>query len=187
MRHPTLLNADRAALAVIDMQEAFRKAILDFGLIAERIGSLVRIARLLDVPVIVTEQYPQGLGRTVNEVATHLAPDAVPIQRLCFSACGVQEFDTQLRERHVEQVIVCGIEAHVCVHQTVHDLIQLGYQVHLVGDAISARFAFNREAGMKRMIAAGAITSSIEMATFEMCDPASQHFKAIQSLIKGLS
>ncbi len=187
MRHPSLLNADRAALAVIDMQEAFRKAILDFGLIAERIGSLVQIARLLEVPVIVTEQYPQGLGKTVSDIATHLPTDAIPIQKVCFSACGVQEFDTQLRERHIEQVIVCGIEAHVCVHQTVHDLIQLGYQVHLVGDAISARFAFNREAGMKRMVTAGAITSSIEMATFEMCDPSSQHFRAIQSLIKGLS
>ncbi len=187
MRHPSLLNADRAALAVIDMQEAFRKAILEFGLIAERIGTLVQIARLLEVPVIATEQYPKGLGRTVDEIAAHLAPDAAPIQKLCFSACDAQEFDTQLREQHVEQVLVCGIEAHVCVHQTVHDLIQRGYQVHLIGDAISARFAFNREAGLKRMTAAGAITSSIEMATFEMCDPSGPHFKAIQSLIKGLS
>jgi nicotinamidase-related amidase len=187
MRHPSLLNADRTALAVIDMQEAFRKAILDFGLIAERIGILVRIANLLEVPVIVTEQYPQGLGRTVTEIATRLAPGEVPIEKVCFSACGVQEFDTRLRERHVEQVMVCGIEAHVCVHQTVHDLIQLGYQVHVVGDAISARFAFNREAAMKRMASAGAITSSIEMATLEMCDPSSPHFRAIQSLIKELS
>jgi nicotinamidase-related amidase len=185
-RHPALLDRKRAAMAVIDMQEAFAKIIPEFGELAERIALLVRAANLLKLPVIVTEQYPKGLGRTVQAIAQHLSPDTEPIEKLSFSACGVREFDTRLRERHVEQVILCGIEAHICVSQTGHDLLQHGYQVHLLSDAVSTRLPRNREVAIKKLAKAGAVISSIEMALFELCLAGTPEFKQMQALVKML-
>lgn len=185
MRHSTLLDRQRAALAIIDMQEAFRVPIADFGLVASRIALMAEAWKALALPVIVTEQYPQGLGPTAAEITPHLPEGLEPIEKLAFSACGVREFDLRLRERHIEQVILCGIEAHICVSQTAHDLLQLGYQVHLLSDAITARLPHNREVGLHKMTAAGAIISSVEMALFEILRSAeAAEFKAVQRLIK---
>lgn len=187
MRHPLLLDRQRAALAVIDMQQAFRRIISDFDEIAARIATLVQAAQLLGVPLVVTEQYPQGLGHTVPEIAGYFAEDTAPIEKLSFSACGAQEFDTRLRERHVEQVLLCGIEAHICVSQTAHDLLQNGYQVHLLSDAVATRLPRNREVGINKMAKAGAIISSIETALFELCPAGAPEFKQMQALIKTLN
>ena len=187
MRHPALLDRKRAALAVIDIQEAFGKIIPDFDETASRAALMVQACKLLNLPIIVTEQYPKGLGRTVNEIAQHLSDGALPIEKLSFSACGAQEFDTRLREHHVEQVMLCGIEAHICVSQTAHDLLQNGYQVHLLSDAVSTRLARNRELAIDRMARAGAIVSSIEMALFELCPAGTPEFKEMQALVKQLS
>lgn len=187
MRHPTVLDRRRTALAVIDMQEAFRPMIADFATLAQRIAVTVQACRVLEVPIIVTEQYPKGLGRTVAEVAEHLPAGTVRLEKLTFSACGVQEFDVQLREYHVEQVIICGIEAHICVSQTAHDLLQLGYQVHLLSDAVSTRLPHNREVAIQKLTRNGAIISSVEMALFELCGSAgTPEFKQVQQLVKGL-
>jgi nicotinamidase-related amidase len=187
MRHPALLDRRRAALAVIDMQEVFCKIIPDFDEMISRVALMVQACRLLNLPIIVTEQYPKGLGRTVNEIAQHLPDSAPPIEKLSFSACGAQEFDTRLRERHVEQVMLCGIEAHVCVSQTAHDLLQSGYQVHLLSDAVSTRLTRNREVAINKMAEAGAIISSVEMALFELCPAGTPEFKQMQALAKQLS
>ncbi len=187
MKHPSLLDRKRAALAVIDMQEAFRSVISEFDQITMLIALAVQACKLLDAPIIVTEQYPKGLGRTVGEIAQHLPEGNEPIEKLSFSACGVQEFDTRLRERHIEQVMICGIEAHICVSQTAHDLIQNGYQVHLLSDAVSTRLPRNREAAINKLTQAGAIISSIEMALFELCNAGSPEFKQVQELVKRLS
>ncbi len=187
MKHPAILDRRRAALAVIDLQEAFRPMIADFAALAQRIAVTVQACRVLDVPVIVTEQYPKGLGRTVAEVAEHLPAGTVPLEKLTFSACGVQEFDVQLREHHAEQVIVCGIEAHICVSQTAHDLLQLGYQVHLLSDAVATRLPHNREVAIQKLTRNGAIISSVEMALFELCGGAgTPEFKQVQQLVKSL-
>ncbi len=187
MKHPSLLDRGRAALAVIDMQEAFGKIIPDFDETASRVALMVKACRLLDLPIIVTEQYPKGLGRTVSAIADSFPESVSPIEKLSFSACGVQEFDTRLREHHVEQVMLCGIEAHICVSQTAHDLLQSGYQVHLLSDAVSTRLDRNRELGITKMAKAGAIISSIEMALFELCPAGTPEFKQMQALIKELS
>jgi nicotinamidase-related amidase len=177
MRHPSLLNRQRAALAVIDMQEKFRPIMASFGEVARNIAVMVQGCNLLGVPIIVTEQYPQGLGNTASEIAAHLPENTAPIEKLTFSSCGVSEFDLQLREKH--------IEAHICVNQTAHDLLQLGYQVHLISDAIGARFPHNREVGLTKMQRAGAVLSSVEMALFEMLKSSdAAEFKAVQQLIK---
>jgi nicotinamidase-related amidase len=187
MRHPSLLDRQRAALAVIDMQEAFRAIIGDFDDMTTRIATLVQAAQLLNLPLIVTEQYPKGLGHTVPEIAGYFPEGTTPIEKLSFSACGVQEFDTRLRERHVEQVILCGIEAHICVSQTAHDLLQNGYQVHLLSDAVTTRLPRNCEIGINKMAKAGAIISSIETALFELCPAGTPEFKQMQTLVKTLS
>ena len=186
-KHPALLDRRKAVLAVIDMQEAFCKIIGDFDQIAERIALLVQAANLLSVPVIVTEQYPKGLGHTVQEIAEHMPEGSEPIEKLSFSACGVQEFDLRLRELHAEQVMLCGIEAHICVSQTAHDLLHNGYQVHLLSDAVSTRLPRNREVAINKLAKSGAIISSVEMALFELCPAGTPEFKQVQSLVKQLS
>src|ERR1044071_6698111 len=119
MKAISKLSRERAALAVIDMQEAFRAVIPDFSEVASRIGKAVEGARLLEVPVIVTEQYPKGLKHTAEEILPHLPAESQAIEKLCFSSCGADAFQAQLERRQTRQVLVCGIEAHICVSPTV--------------------------------------------------------------------
>ena len=169
---------------MIDMQEAFRPVISNFSEIASRIAVLVEGFQLLNVPVLVTEQYPKGLGRTIEEI-TSKHDGLEPIEKLTFSACGVDEFDMRLREKHVEQVAICGIETHICVSQTAHDLLAAGYQVHLICDATGTRLPHNRDVAIGKLEKAGAIISSVESALFELCARAgTPEFKAIQRLVK---
>ncbi|MFN0123072.1 MAG: isochorismatase family protein [Blastocatellia bacterium] len=185
MRHPALLDRKRAALAVIDMQEGFRAVLPDFNDIAARIAIMVEACAALRLPVIVTEQYPKGLKQTAEEIAVKLPVGWAPVEKMTFSSCGVAEFDMRLRERHVEQVMLCGIEGHICVSQTAHDLLQLGYQVHLIADAVATRLPHNRDIAINKMTRAGAVVSSVEMALFELLGTAeAAEFKTIQKLIK---
>jgi nicotinamidase-related amidase len=187
MRHPEMLNRQRTALALIDMQTGFRPVMPDFEEVAARMGLLVQACCLLDIPIILTEQYRKGLGPTAAEITSHLPANLTAIEKMTYSACGVAEFDLQLREHHIEQVMLCGIEAHICVSQTAHDLLQNGYQVHLLTDAIGSRLARNREVAISRLSRAGAIISSIEMALFELCPAGTAEFKQMQQLIKRLT
>ena len=185
MAHENTLDARRAALAVIDVQEAFRPHIPDFAEVAARCALVAHAAHLLDVPVVVTEQYPKGLGRTAAEVASVFAEDFEPVEKTAFSSCGAQEFVARLEAAGAQQILLCGIEAHVCVNQTAHDLLARGYQVHLLTDCISSRTAQNRQVGLDKMQRSGAIPSSTELALFElMRDARHEQFKAIQRLIK---
>jgi nicotinamidase-related amidase len=179
------LSRERAALVVIDMQEAFRRAIPDFPQVATQIGKAVQGARLLEIPVIVTEQYPRGLKHTAEEIVPHLKADNPVIEKMCFSSCGIESFQSELISRNIKQVIVCGIEAHICVAQTVLDLLSNGLEVYLLVDCITSRRPQSKEVALSRLTQAGAIQSNLEMALFEMLGTAeSPQFKAIQSLIK---
>jgi nicotinamidase-related amidase len=185
MNHISHLSREHAALAVIDMQEAFRHVIPDFGEVASRIAKAVQGARLLEVPVIVTEQYPKGLKHTAEEILPHLPQDSKAIEKICFSSCGADGFQSQLIARNIKQVMVVGIEAHICVAQTVLDLLSAGLEVHLLIDCITSRKRESREVALARLTQAGAIPSNLEMALFEMMRTAdSPQFKAVQSLIK---
>jgi nicotinamidase-related amidase len=174
-----VLDRHRAALVVIDMQEAFRPAVGEFDAVARNAAVLVQGARELDLPVVVTEQYPQGLGETVPEVAEHL--DGVERHaKTVFSAARAEGFDLGGRE----QALVCGIEAHVCVEQTVQDLLDRGIEVHVAADAVSSRTALNRRLGLEKMERSGAWVTSTEMALFELLGEAgTPEFKAIQKLV----
>ena len=185
MTHENTLDLRRTALAVIDVQEAFRQHLPDFADLAARCARVAHAARLLGVTVVVTEQYPKGLGRTAAEVAAVLPEGFEPIEKTAFSSCGAPEFVARLEAAGARQVLLCGIEAHVCVNQTAHDLLARGYQVHLLADCISSRTAANRQAGLDKMQRSGALPSSTELALFElMRDARHEQFKAIQRLIK---
>lgn len=185
MGNVSRLYREHAALAVIDMQEAFRPVIPDFGEVATRIGKAVQGARLLEVPVIVTEQYPRGLRHTAEEIAKHLPSELRVIEKMCFSSCSVDEFQAMLISRNIRQVIVCGIEAHICVCQTALDLLSRGLEVFLLVDCITSRKRESKDVTLDRLVSAGAVPSNLEMALFEMMGTAdSPQFKAVQSLIK---
>jgi nicotinamidase-related amidase len=185
MRHENTLDAQQTALVIIDMQEAFRTSISDFAETSARIALMAHAAQLLGVPIVVTEQYPKGLGRTSGEILSVL-PDALrPIEKTAFSSCGAQDFVAELERHGARQVLVCGIEAHVCVNQTTHDLLVRGYKVHLLTECITSRSAHNRQIGLAKMQQSGALPSSIEMSLFElMRDARHEQFKAVQKLIK---
>lgn len=185
MAHPNILDADKAVLVVIDVQEAFRDVIPDSGGLVSRIATAVKGFQILGVPVIATEQYPKGLGPLVEELRLLLDEEKAPLEKTTFSSYRADAFAKELEIMGRSQIVLCGIEAHICVSQTAHDLIERDFQVHLLADCVSSRFDYNRLAGLAKMARAGAIESSVELALFEMMSD-SQHekFREIQALIK---
>ena len=185
MAHPHILNSDQTALVIVDLQEAFRSPINDFAQIVSRTSLIVRGFQILGLPVIVTEQYPKGLGRTAEEIILSLPPDHEYVEKTVFSSCGATAFMEKLRETGASQIILCGLEAHVCINQTAHDLLNENYQVHLLHDCVSSRFTQDKEVALRKMQSSGVISSSVEMTLFELLkDAKHEQFKAIQELIK---
>jgi len=183
MQHPNILELSRSALLIIDMQEAFRASIKDFDKVAHRIVVAAKGAQLLRLPLVVTEQYPKGLGRTAKEIVEALPADVEIFEKTTFSSCGAQQFQSKLQD--IKHILVAGIEAHICVNQTVHDLLAADFKVHLLTDCISSRNKKDRKTAIAKMQSSGAILSSVEMALFElMRDAKHEQFKAIQGLIK---
>jgi len=171
-----LLSRERAVLVVIDVQESFRPY-RAFAGVADACAKLVQAARILEVPALVSEQYPKGLGHTAPEVGLVNEP---LIEKTVFSAARAEGFDLGGRS----QALVCGIEAHVCVSQTVHDLLDAGVEVHVPADAVGSRHDIDYERGLERMERAGAIVGTVEASLFELLERAgTPEFKAVQKLI----
>ncbi len=174
------LDADRAALVVIDVQEAFRKALPDFDDVTKGTAALIEGAKAVGIPIVVTEQYPKGLGSTVPEVAEHLPDDLEPIEKVVFSAAEADGFDLDGRD----QALVCGIETHVCVNQSVLDLLDRDVEVHVARDAVGSRSAENKELGLHKVEQAGAVLTSVETALFELVRQAgTDDFKQVQKVV----
>ena len=174
------LDRNRTTLTVIDVQEAFRNAVPTFDEVVRGTAALIRGARAVGVPIIVTEQYPKGLGHTVVEVADQLPDGVEPIEKVCFSAPEAEGFDLRGRD----QALVCGIEAHVCVNQTVLDLLAEGVEVHVALDAVSSRFTESKEVGIEKARRAGAVITNVETALFELVGRAgTDEFKEIQRVV----
>ena len=173
----SLLSRDRAALVVVDVQEGFRPYDAFAG-VAGACAKLVQAARILALPTLVSEQYPKGLGHTAPEVGLE---DERRIEKTVFSAARAEGFDLG----GAEQAIVCGIETHVCVSQTVHDLLADGIEVHVPADAVGSRHAIDHERGLERLERAGGVVSTVEAALFELLERAgTPEFKAVQALIR---
>lgn len=179
-----LLNTENSLLLIIDIQEKLLKAQYNKENIQRNSVILTKAAKILNIPIVVSEQYPQGLGKTIEEIAENLPENTKFYEKKSFSCCTNSAFDVLIKATGKNQIIVCGIESHVCVHQTVSDLISLGYEVYLAKDAVGSRKEYESEAGIERMIYGGAIPTCTEMILFELIKCAThENFKQIQGLI----
>jgi len=178
----SLLDRNKTALVVVDVQEGFR-SYDSFDGVADAARKLVRAARILELPGIVSEQYPKGLGHTALEVGLGGEGDELServIEKTVFSAARADGFTLAGRS----QAIVCGIETHVCVSQTVHDLLGQGVEVHVPADAVGSRHQIDYERGLERLERAGAVVTTVEAALFELLERAgTPEFKTIQKLV----
>ncbi len=160
-----MLNREEALLAVIDIQGNLYLAMDEKEFLLANTEKLIKGINILEIPIILTEQVK--IGPTIPELA-ELMPAVKPIIKNSFSCCGDEQFLTALTAAGKRQILVCGIEAHVCAYQTSMDLMERGYEVYVVADAVSSRTARNREIGIKKLLAAGAILTGTEMALFEL-------------------
>jgi nicotinamidase-related amidase len=178
------LERAKAGLVVVDIQERLLPAIFEKERVVRNSLRLIKGAAVFGVPVFVTEQYRKGLGATVPELVAAI-PGFTLMEKVTFSACGAPGLVEALQAKGVDDVILCGIEAHVCVTQTCLDLLLKDYVVFVVADAISSRTPENHRLGVERMCQAGAIIASTEMVLFELLERAdTAEFKQILSLVK---
>ncbi len=179
------LDRTRAAVLVVDVQERLAPAmdphayarVLKYG------RALIEAAKELGLPVLATEQYPKGLGPTVRELA-ELLP-APPIPKVTFSCGADPAFSSELESTGRRQVVLCGMETHVCVFQTARDLAAAGYEVHVCGDAVASRSEEHRKIGLELVREAGAIVTTAETAIFDLLhQAATPEFKRVSALVK---
>lgn len=185
MSHTKILDRNKTALVVVDVQEAFRSVISEFPMIASQASKVVSGFQILNLPVFVTEQYPKGLGRTAEEILINFPADFEVIEKTTFSSCGSQTFVEKLRSANISQVVLCGLETHICVNQTAHSLLNREFQVHLLTDAVGSRYTNDKETALNKMQSNGVLPTTVEMALFELLrDAKHEQFKEIQNLIK---
>jgi nicotinamidase-related amidase len=164
----SLLRPERAALVVVDIQTKLLPAIHEHERVLRNSLLLMRLAEILELPVVLTTQYEKGLGATVPEVLA-AAPGVRPLDKVSFGCFGDPAFQSRLGALSGrDQLVVAGIESHICVTQTVLGALEKGYQVHVAGDAVGSRAEENRHVGLSRMERAGALVSSAEMAIYEL-------------------
>ena len=178
------VNRAQAGLLVVDIQEKLLPAMFEKERVTANSEKLIRGARILGVPVVVTEQYRKGLGPTVPGIAAAMEKFA-PLEKLTFSACGAAGWRAAFNKADVSDMVLCGIECHVCVTQTCLDLLDSSFTVFVAADATSSRTAENYRAGLERMRDSGAVIVSTEMILFELLGRAgTDEFKQVLNLVK---
>lgn len=181
-RSPELMSIADSALLVVDVQEKLIPLVPGHERIVWNIRRLIDGANILGVPVIATEQYPQGLGPTVPELVEGIGQTH---SKLAFSCVECTEVFDQLGDRGIHKLLVAGIETHVCVQQTVLDLLAGGFRAYVAADASGARFEQDRDVALRRMESSGATITTTEAALFELCEVAgTPQFKALSQLIR---
>jgi nicotinamidase-related amidase len=179
-----MLTVEDSVLLIIDVQEKLLRVMLGKEILVSNLQKLIKGCSLMGVPIIFTEQNPTGLGGTTPEL-TDLVTEFEPVIKFNFSCCAESGFNEKLKNLGRRQVIVCGIESHICVYQTSMDLLAGGYEVHLTADCVSSRTSINKELAVRRMISEGIKLTGLEMCLFELLRTSkTQHFKAISALIK---
>ncbi|MBN1545088.1 MAG: hydrolase [Syntrophaceae bacterium] len=179
-----MLQQESTLLVVIDIQGNLARAAADRELLFESARKLIQGAKVFALPIVVTEQIPEKLGSTIPEIAEWIE-DIERIPKETFSCCSNATFMTALKSANRKQILLSGIESHICVYQTAIDLLDHGYEVHVVADAVSSRTAKNREIGISKMISAGAYLTSTETVLFELLKTAgSDQFKNIFKIVK---
>lgn len=178
------LDKNNVTLLIVDIQDKLAAAMKQREKVVENTLHLIELTKMLNIPIIVTEQYPKGLGPTVPEIKEAL-PAYVPIEKLTFNCCGVPDFSGSLKRAGRRKIILTGMETHICVLQTALGLLQDGYAVHAVSDAICSRTKENWKVGLGFMHDAGVVITGTETVLFQLLGVAgTEEFKAISKRIK---
>ena len=179
-----MLSIETTTLLLIDIQGKLAHLMHDKALLFNNLQKLIKGVQVLGVPILWVEQNPVGLGPTIPEVAD-LLTDVEPISKMSFSSCRNDRFLQAFKALHRNQVLVAGIETHICVYQTAADLVDMGLEVQVVTDAVSSRTAENKAIGLQKMTDAGAVLTSVETALFELLGAAEgERFKEIIRIVK---
>ena len=179
-----MFSQENAVLLIVDVQGRLAHLMHEKKELIRHIGGLIRVAYFLDIPIIVTEQAPDKIGQIIPEISG-LLKDHKPIAKTSFSCCGQHEFMQKLEALNRKQIIITGIEAHVCIYQTVCELLNIQYEVQVVSDAVSSRTKANKKLALKRIEAFGGDITSTEMIVCELLR-SSEHpkFREVINLIK---
>ncbi len=184
-RHPNILQIDSALLVLVDLQSPFLQGVSERERVVERCVFLAKSAEILHLPTITTVQYKERMGDVIPEIAAEIGPNPA-LDKMCFSCAGTDDFLERLRESGRQQILLAGIETHICVAQTALDLVHHGYQVHVAADAVSSRGMDRHKLGMEKMRDAGVIPCSAEQAIFELMQlSGTPEFKQILKLVKN--
>ena len=184
MNMPSALNVENTVLLLIDFQERLFPVMHEKEKLLGNVLKLIKGAQVLEVPMILTEQYPKGLGPTIPEIK-ELIPGVKPVEKVCFSCSDEPAFGEALGSLKRKQILIAGIEAHICVYQTAMALAQAGYEVQVVGDGVGSRNPENKLVSLFKLGAAGISLTTTEMALFELLKVAKDDkFKQISAIVK---
>ncbi len=179
-----MLATDNSVMVIVDVQGKLADLMHDRENLFENIGKMIKGAQILGVPILLTEQNPQGLGPTIPEVL-RLLPDLPPIPKISFSCCDDDRFMQSLKNMDPRNVLLAGIEAHVCIYQTARDLTKKQFAVEIIADAVSSRTLANKQIGLEKSKQAGATITSVETVLFELLRVAEgDRFKKILKIVK---
>jgi nicotinamidase-related amidase len=179
-----MLDIQKCCLVVVDVQGKLAQLMYGRDELFKNIQILIEAAGLLDIPVIWCQQCPWSLGATVPEISQKLSGNK-PIDKASFSCCGQEQFNDKLKSLGRQQVLLCGIETHVCIYQTAIDLQRTGKDVYVIADAVSSRTLENKQIALERMRTEGISIGSVEMVLFELLKTAEHpKFKEVAKLIK---
>jgi nicotinamidase-related amidase len=184
MPHPRIAQREDSFLLLVDLQEPLLKGVSEPETLVKNVGILIKAAKTLGLPIFATEQYPERFGPTAEAIRS-LWGDLNAQGKMTFSCCGSAELRRRMEEAGRDTAIVCGVETHVCINQTVHDLLEQRLRVHVPADAVASRTERNHQLGLAKMRESGAIVTSVEMTVFELLARAdSAEFKALLPLFK---
>ncbi|MCX6344097.1 MAG: isochorismatase family protein [Armatimonadetes bacterium] len=184
MSHPNLLNTSDTVLLVIDVQDVLLKATYEQERVVGNSVRLIETAKIFPLPILVTLQNAERFG-DCNPCVANALPHTERFNKMTFSCLGGKDFIQQLEALNRKQILICGVETHVCVNQTAHDLLALGYSAHIAKDAVSSRTPENWAIGIEKMRDSGCIITSTETAIFELTyDASTPEFKKILPLVK---
>jgi nicotinamidase-related amidase len=179
-----MLQSENTLLLIIDVQGNLAHAMHNKQKLVENLQKIIKGVQVLEIPILWVEQNPKGLGPTLKEIAD-LITDIKPISKMSFSCCQNDTFMTALKSLKRKQILITGIEAHICVYQAAVDLLDMGYEVQVVSDAVSSRTEDNQKIGLQKMKDAGAGVTSVETALFELLKVAEDaRFKEIIQIVK---
>ncbi|MBD0403288.1 hydrolase [Flammeovirga sp. EKP202] len=179
-----MLNVEYTGLILVDVQGNLARKVHESEATIKNIKNLLKGCQILDIPVVWLEQNPDGLGSTIEEIAEHIIDNA-PIGKFCFNAMAEKEVENKIKALNKQNWIICGIEAHICVYQTVMGLIGKNYTVEVVADAISSRKEENIDVALRKFERAGVGITNVEMCLYELMRTSKRkEFKEILSLIK---